>query len=445
MRALDLDDSLVVVRTLASGAAGETQLVRRASKGAAASCADDASGAGAATAAEGAVPIEPLPAGGGLLLVRKYIPIELANRRAWEVARDICDPRLPRIRLMYELPDRLAVVYDYVEGESLAARVAESGALDASEAVAVAIELCAAVGLLHDRGVVHRDISPGNVILAPGGAHLIDLGIARARTEGAHHDTTRLGTWGFAAPEQYGFAQTDARSDVYSLGRLLGYMLTGTDPTDPAYETRLGATDPRMLRIVERACAFEPSARYQSAGEMAAALGGVRSAASHPVARRRSGSDGQLLAGGALRGRGSRIGGVARRLLDRASSFLACLREARGWRRAVAVLLLAIGVVSGLLIVMAAVTLVLHPKRSTDAFSAALALETLVLVELGVVYYPITCLLSDATVSPSRSVPPRRRLKEFLGREARLLLACLLVFAVLTILAMLVIGPTSGS
>ncbi|MDD6565187.1 MAG: protein kinase, partial [Parafannyhessea umbonata] len=217
LAAMDLDDSFVPVRTLAQGDGGTTELVARR---------------------------EPRP-GEPVLLVRKRMPTPLANEPAWRALQvaelaDACDAagadgaagaapgeatavpaakaagvsRLPHVRELYRLPDALVAVYDYVEGPTLRELVQERGPLAPGCAVALARQLCQALAPLHAAGVVHRDIAPGNVVVAADGAHLIDLGIARMRVDGASHDTTRLGTWGFAAPEQYGFAQTDARSDV---------------------------------------------------------------------------------------------------------------------------------------------------------------------------------------------------------------------------------------
>lgn len=182
---------------------------------------------------------------------------------------------LPKVWATYEMPDQFVVVYDYVPGEGLEEYVAQRGALGAAEAVRLAGTVCEAAQALHEHGIVHRDIAPQNVIVARDGAHLIDLGIAQIGEGNGAREEEHFGTWGFSAPEQYGFAETDARSDVYSLGRLLSYMLTGARPDDEAYERLLADGEtvaPALRAVVERACAFEPSARYQSAAALGRAL-----------------------------------------------------------------------------------------------------------------------------------------------------------------------------
>lgn len=240
---MSIDDMYRVEHVLARGAGGVTELVT----------------------IDGAGPF-----------VRKKIPNRLANQGVWSLIESCGCARLPKVEATYSLPDQFVVVYDFVPGQTLEELVVAKKRLVPEEAASLAADICEAAAALHSRGVVHRDLSPRNVIVAADGAHLIDLGIARMRVEGASRDTTSLGTRGFASPEQYGFAQTDARSDVYAIGKLLGYMLTGLQPDGDEYERALrdtDATDSRLAKVVARACAFEPSSRYQSAAEMARALG----------------------------------------------------------------------------------------------------------------------------------------------------------------------------
>lgn len=239
LHALELDDAYRVERVLSDGPSSRTELVTL----------------------DGLGPF-----------VRKRIPRELANPGAWSVLMGVDEPLLPQVQNIYMMPDALVVVCAYVKGPTLQARVQAKGPLAPHDAVDVLVQVAHAADVLHEHGVIHRDITPSNVILATDGAHLIDLGIARVRTGEAPHDTTRLGTWGFASPEQYGFAQTDARSDVYSLGRLLAYMLTGVRPDEPGFEAALAdpARVPGALRgVVAHACEFEPSSRPQSAADLA--------------------------------------------------------------------------------------------------------------------------------------------------------------------------------
>ena len=207
--------------------------------------------------------------------VRKKMSEKMASRGVWSALSECECRRLPQVVATYELPDYFVVVYDYVPGETLESLVAQRGRLSVDAACGFALNVCEAAEALHSRNIVHRDITPANIIVAADGAHLMDLGIARFRVEGASKDTEKLGTFGFASPEQFGFAQTDARSDVYSIGRLLGYMLTGVRPDDEGYEAALDdqAKAPSAYRaVVDRASAFEPSARYQSAAELVEAL-----------------------------------------------------------------------------------------------------------------------------------------------------------------------------
>ena len=253
--AMGIDDTYRVERTLARGQGGLTELV----------------------SIDGIGPF-----------VRKKIPSQLAQRNVWAALSACTNPRLPHVEATYELPDHFVVVYDYVSGRPLEHVVQQQGKLPERTATQLICQLCDAVTELHRHGIIHRDITPSNVIVADDGAHLVDFGIARTVAANATHDTTALGTYGFASPEQFGFAQTDARSDVYSLGRLLGYMLTGVYPDDKRYGQLLA--DPHVVpsqlkSVIDRACSFEPSARIQSADELRRAILGQPAQQNENIAR----------------------------------------------------------------------------------------------------------------------------------------------------------------
>ena len=240
LAALERDESYRIVRVLAEKPSGRTELV--------------------------------VPPAGGPLLVRKRIPIALANVDAWALLAVISDPHLPRVIETYRLPDQFVVVCEYVEGESAADLIARFGALAPEQVLPIIEGVCTAAGVLHAYGIIHRDITPTNVIVRGGEAHLIDLGIARVGDMTARHDTTRLGTWGFAAPEQYGFAQTDARSDVYSIGCLAAFLLTGVRPDAEGFDDAVAVLAEPLRTCIDKARSFEPSARYASAAELSVAF-----------------------------------------------------------------------------------------------------------------------------------------------------------------------------
>ncbi|MBQ3048940.1 MAG: protein kinase, partial [Oscillospiraceae bacterium] len=110
---------------------------------------------------------------------------------------------------------------------------------------------------LHSFGAVHRDIKPENIIICGGNAVLIDFDASRIFKEESETDTQILGTTGFAAPEQYGFSQSDPKADIYSLGILLNVMLTGKHPSKELAKGRMG-------RIVQRCTMTNPKKRFKS-------------------------------------------------------------------------------------------------------------------------------------------------------------------------------------
>lgn len=175
---------------------------------------------------------------------------------------------LPRIIDCYKTEDALVVVSEYVERATLAALVSADGGGTAF-ARAVFPEVCDAVSELHgliDPPLIHRDVKPANIIISnrPDGvsATLIDFGIARRYRAGEGADTVRFGTRAYAPPEQFGFGQTSVRSDVYALGMVLLFCLTGTEPEGLPAADALAARGvaPVLAEVVLKAAAFDPAA-----------------------------------------------------------------------------------------------------------------------------------------------------------------------------------------
>lgn len=194
---------------------------------------------------------------------------------------------LPRIVDCRRAGEELDVVMEYVEGETLEALVGRLGATPdyARELYPV---LCEAVGELHagfaaagEPGVpvIHRDLKPSNIIVsgvryaADAGMTfsslvIIDLGIARVWRDGADADTVKFGTRPYAPPEQYGFGQTSVRSDVYALGALLFFCLTGVDPKpglDMREQCEARSISTPLADTVCMSMALDPAKRFASA------------------------------------------------------------------------------------------------------------------------------------------------------------------------------------
>jgi serine/threonine protein kinase len=155
-------------------------------------------------------------------------------RREAELLRRLRHPNLPIVSDEFALDDRYYLVMEYVPGSTLQQMLDRGeGPFPEARVVAWANQLCDVLHYLHRQQppIIFRDLKPGNImIMADDRLKLIDFGIARLFKPGQRQDTMLLGTQGYAAPEQYGGGQSDARSDVYALGATLFSLLTGQDP-----------------------------------------------------------------------------------------------------------------------------------------------------------------------------------------------------------------------
>lgn len=176
---------------------------------------------------------------------------------------------LPRIYECYPADESLIVIVEFIQGTTLQEYIEHNGpSLEAAKRIFPV--LCDAVIELHesfDPPIIHRDLTPANIIVSEGGVTLIDFGISRTFSPGAARDTTFLGTREFAPPEQYGFRQTDIRSDVFAMGKVLNYCMGGMP-----LASHLGGpseVDKEHLRhTINSATEFDPEMRFQSIDEL---------------------------------------------------------------------------------------------------------------------------------------------------------------------------------
>ncbi|HZR41163.1 MAG TPA: serine/threonine-protein kinase, partial [Ktedonobacteraceae bacterium] len=214
------------------------------------------------------------------LTAQQTIEATDAFHRELQVLSPLKHPHLPRIHEHFTDANHWYLVMDFVEGETLerylerSARDSRSGraGLPLDEVLSIGLQLCSVLDYLHTRQppVIFRDLKPSNILRTERGhLFLVDFGIARYFKPGQTKDTIPFGSPGYAAPEQYGKAQTTARADIYSLGAVLHHLLTGDDPSEtPFYfaPLRLYGSDElnKLEALIMRMVQMDASKRPES-------------------------------------------------------------------------------------------------------------------------------------------------------------------------------------
>jgi predicted Ser/Thr protein kinase len=246
----------------------------------------------------------------GRIYALKVLAPELAEdehfrrrfQREMRIAASIDHPNVVAIHYAGEQDGFLFLAMDYVHGEDLRQLILRDGALDPSRAVEILTQMGSALDAAHAKGLVHRDIKPGNMLLTVRDGeervYLTDFGLAKRSSTLAELTVTGslVGTADYMAPEQVSGDPADARTDVYALGCVFFQMLTGKVPYErettlatmfahvndppPMLAPPLVDDYPEFTPVVQRAMAKKPDDRYSSAGDLArdaaAALAGTR-------------------------------------------------------------------------------------------------------------------------------------------------------------------------
>ena len=254
----------------------------------------------------------------------KVLPEHLADdpdsrQRFEREARAVSSLNHPHICVLYDIGHQDGIdflVMECLEGETLAARLTK-GPLPVEQALQYGIQIAGALAAAHRRGISHRDLKPGNIVLAKTGAKLLDFGLAKWRAPGADpagagasmlrtvsqgltEKGTILGTFQYMAPEQLEGKETDARADLFAFGSVLYEMLTGrrafegqspaslisaimtSDP--PPISSLQALTPPALDRIVKKCLVKDPDGRWQSAQDLADELQWIAAGSSVTVA-----------------------------------------------------------------------------------------------------------------------------------------------------------------
>ena len=196
----------------------------------------------------------------------KYIQKELNyyDKTLYQTLQKIKSPYLPKIFVIQENDNHLILIEEYIEGNTLDQQI-----LSKEDVRNIMHQLCECLNSLHklDPPIVHRDIKPENIIYHNNKVTLLDFGIARFLDSKKNKDTLILGSVGYAAPEQFGFQQSNPQTDIYALGKLMNYLLNGS----LEHQNNIPLD---LKQIILKATQLDYKNRYNSVKEMDLAIRG---------------------------------------------------------------------------------------------------------------------------------------------------------------------------
>ena len=207
-------------------------------------------------------------------IIKQLNDINTETMREVEVLKGVSNSGIPMIIDVITDDKSLIIIREFVEGDNL--NEYSKNGLSQDEIVDIGLKVCKILRYLHEElamPLIFRDIKPGNIIITKKGElKLIDFGIARFYKEESSHDTTYLGTKGFASPEQYGLFQSDVRTDVFGLGATLYYLITKKDLGKPPYKILpisqfRSDVDKSLEVILNKACEINKNKRFQTIRE----------------------------------------------------------------------------------------------------------------------------------------------------------------------------------
>ena len=203
--------------------------------------------------------------------LQRQMILKILPRQNLPVLKDIMKIKHPNLMEIYDVMDdgiNCNCLCEFVFGNNLDKIVYNKMGVDPKIAEKWMVQLCNGVETLHQKNIIHRDITPNNVMVDyEGNIKLIDFNISRERKQSASRDTTVMGTAGYASPEQFGFTQTGFGADIYALGVLLNFMLTGKMPNEKLCSGKYAS-------IVKKATQIKEEDRYSNVYQMELALQG---------------------------------------------------------------------------------------------------------------------------------------------------------------------------